>query len=210
MKRISLAIVFACCMIGLYAQESIKVSYQGAKPGISDFAWAFLSAYEYDEDADDCLDEARNAAKQAWIKYRKGLPQYEGVTLTVDKKNGFVLYEYKSEYEGVEDVVKIEMCYWNEADGKHKLFAYNVACFRNGIYSAGQFDGLLFYRYNNSTKTMSYIAAPGFEEQYVTENGAWVSYALPQTGKDISVTYWYENGRKQNKTLKWSGHRFSY
>ena len=209
MKKLSLAIILACCTLSLAAQDVIQVNYKGAKPTISDFAWAFLSDYVYNED-EDVLDEARNAAKHAWIQHRKGLPQNEGDILTIDEKNGYAAYESRSEYESVEDMVRIEMCYWNEADGKHKLFAYNVACFRNGKYSPGQFDGLSFYRYNNATKKMTYIEAPGFDVQYGTEDGAYVTYALPRTGKDIIYSEWKDDVKKKQKTLKWNGRRFSF
>ena len=55
MKRQSLAIIFACCALALVAQDVIKVNYKGSKPTISDFAWAFLSDYVYNENDDDCL-----------------------------------------------------------------------------------------------------------------------------------------------------------
>ena len=205
MKRLSLAIIFVCFTLAIAAQDAIRVKYQGANPTISDFVSAFLSSHDNDEE-EDCFDESFNAVKQTWIQYRKGLPLDEGETITVDQKNGYVLYE--SKYE--EHLLKIEMCYWNEADGKHKLFAYNVASFSNGKHTPGQFDGLTFYRYNNATKKMTYCDAPGFDVEYGTEDGAWVSYALPRMGKDITVTLWYENGTKKQKTLKWNGRRFSY
>ena len=207
MKRIALATIFACCTLVLAAQESIRVNYKGASPTISDLAWAYLSDYVYNED-DDVLDEARNAAKYAWTLYRKGEPLPEDVTLTIDQKNGYVCYESKDE----EWLVRIEMCYWNEADKKHKLFAYNVACFNNGKCSPGQFDGLLFYRYNNATKTMVPCDDPGFDTRYGTDDGdgvAYINYDLPRTGKNIVENIWYESG-KQQKILKWNGRRFSY
>ena len=208
MKKITLAMIFACCTLALAAQDDvIKVNYRGARPTISDFAWAFLSDYVYDED-EDVLDEARNAAKYAWNKYRQGLPQDEGDKLTIDEKNGYAVYESRSEYESVEDMVRIEMCYWNESDGKHKLFAYNVACFSNGKYSPGQFDGLLFYRYDNASRKMSFCDDTGFDVEYGTGDGGWVSYELPRTGKDITVTTWYDD-RTVQKTLKWNGKTFS-
>ena len=43
----------------------------------------------------------------------------------------------------------------------------------------------------------------------MTDDGAFVSYALPRTGKDIVMTTWYPDGPKQ-KTLKWGGRRFSF
>ena len=193
-------LIFACSVLAITAQDVIRVNYKGTKPTISDFAWAYLSAYVYDED----LDEARNAAKNAWISHRNGEPLYEGQTLTIDEKNGYAVYDSR---DG-EHLVRIEMCYWNESDQKHKLFAYNVRCFSNDKYSMGQFDGLTFYRYNNATKKMTSCDAPGFEEMYGTNDGAWVSYALPRTGKNITVTEWHDSGKRE-KTLKWNGRRFS-
>jgi len=209
MRRTTFAFIFACCTLALVAQDVIKVNFKGSKPTISDFAWAYLSDYEYDENGDDCLDEARAGVKQAWSIYRKGGALGEGEKLNVDSKNGYAIYEHRSEYESVENVFQAEMCYLNESDGKHKLFAYNVKCFTNGRYSPGQFDGLLFYRYNNATKKMTYYEMPGFDASLRTEDDAYITYSLPRTGKDIVVTYWYDNGTKRQKTLKWNGRRFN-
>lgn len=207
MKRLSLAIILACCTLVLAAQESIRVNYKGASPTISDLAWAFLSDYVYDEN-EDVLDEARSGAKYVWTLYRKGKPLPEHATITVDQRNGYACYESKDE----DWLVRIEMCYWNEADKKHKLFAYNVTCFDNGKCSPGQFDGLEFYRYTNATKTMVPCDDPGFNTRYGTDDGdgvAYISYDLPRTGKDIIENIWYESGKQQN-ILKWNGRRFSY
>ena len=204
MKRLSLAIALLCSTMMLSAQETIRVNYQGARPTISDFAWALLSNYVWNEE-DDVLDESTNAAKQAWTKYRKGLPLDEGDKITVDQKNGYAVYESKFE----NDLLRVEMCYWNESDQKHKLVAYNVRCYRDGKYSPGQFDGLTFYRYNNATKKMTECEAPGFDVFFSTDDGAWISYDLPRIGKDIIYTEWKDNVKKKQKTLKWNGRRFS-
>ncbi len=209
MKRTSLTIIFACCILALAAQDVIKVNFKGSKPTISDFVGAYLNDYVYNENDDDCLNEVRASAKQAWINYLNGKPQVKNTNLIVDNINGYVVFEGIDEYEGDKDVVRVEMCYWNEADGKHKLFAYNVKCFRNGKYSPGQFDGLQFYRYNNATKKMTYYQMPGFDSSLYTEDGAYITYSLPRVGKDIVITYWYDNGTKKQKTLKWNGRKFS-
>lgn len=73
----------------------------------------------------------------------------------VDVKNGFAVYETRSNYGGHEHLVRIEMCYWNFDDQKHKLFAYNYMCFDNGKYSAGQYDGLTLCKYDNAKKSMT-------------------------------------------------------
>ena len=74
MKRISLAIVFACCTLMLAAQDGIRVNYVGAKPTISDFVTAFVSAYDDVDELEAERDESYNAIKQAWIQHRKRLP----------------------------------------------------------------------------------------------------------------------------------------
>ena len=205
MKRLLFSAILACLAITMAAQETISVKYQGAKPTISDFATAYLSAYEWNEE-EDVLDEARNGMKYVWNKHLKGEPLGEDETLVVDQKNGYVCYEQK---DGIY-LVKIEMCYWNESDGKHKLFAYNVRCFANGAYSPGQFDGICFLRYTNATKKMTDIDAPGFIEKYDTDDGAYITYSLPRTGKDITYTEWYNDKKRKQKTLKWNGRKFSF
>ena len=209
MKRTLLAISFVCCTLAMAAQDAITVKYQGAKPNISDFVSAFVDARHNEVDEDECVDEAFIAVARAWELHQKGLPMVEGETLTVDTRSGYVCLERKSTYESTEDVQKWEMCYWNESDGKHKLFAYNVLCFRNGKYDPGQYDGLTFYRYDNATKKMKMCDAPGFELRYGTDGGTWISYTLPRVGQDITVSYWYKSGKK-NKTLKWTGRKFNF
>jgi hypothetical protein len=204
MKRISFAIFFACCTLALAAQDAIRVNYQGARPTITDFAWAYLFSDEDDED--ECDQEATAGIELALSNYRQGLPQEEGTTLTVDEKNGYILYEWK--YENT--LVRIEMCYWNESDQKHKLFAYNYMCYDNGRYSPGQYDGLTFYRYDNATKTMRYTSDPGVDAaQKATPPSVMVSFSLPRSGKDIVMTRWMSSGTKQQQALKWNGHGFS-
>ena len=200
MKRIALAIFFACCTMAIAAQEDgFRVNYQGAKPTIKDFALAYISsliseAEECDEEGMSLYENLQDAIKcQA-----KGLSLESNSTLTIDQKNGFLVYDI--DYLG-----RIEMCYWNEADGKHKLFACNRWSFENGKPMMGQYDYLGFYRYDNATKKMSWCESPGFDVEYLNK-----SYALPRTGKNITVTTWEENGEKTQKTLKWNGHGFSY
>ena len=205
MKRIALVILFVSCTLVMAAQNGIKVNYHGEKPTISDLAWAFLSADDGEEELEGEADESFNAVKQAWIRHREGLPQEENEKLTIDEKNGFVLYEWRYE----ENLLRIEMCFWNESDQKHKLFAYNVGYYSDGEYSPGQFDGIVFCRYDNATREMTYCEAPGFEVEYGTDDGSWVSYDLPRTGKDITVNYWLNVGKTQ-KTLKWDGRKFSF
>ena len=204
MKRLSLAIVFACCMLAVAAQEGgFRVSYQGAKPTIKDFAKAYITSLLNPEDEEPEGDGLYmyESMQKAMTCQEKGQPLKKNETLTIDLKNGFLMYEQKDDYY----VYRIEMCYWNEADGKHKLFADNRWSFEDGKAILGQYDGLSFYRYDNASKKMARCNTPGFDVEYLDK-----SYALPRTGKDITVTQWDKNGKKTEKTLKWNGHGFSY
>ena len=198
MKKIFLLVAFAAMTIKASAQNDFRVNYQGASPNIVDFAWAFL--FSDDDDEEECDQEATAGIKNALMRYRQGKPQDEDVTLTVDTKNGYMVYEFRYE----EHLSRIEMCYWNEADKKHKLFAYSHWCFSNGRPSQGQYDTLVFSRYNNATKKMTMCDTPGFDVDYYK-----TTYALPRTGKDIIATKWNDDGTKTQKTLKWNGRGFS-
>ena len=140
-----MAVVLACFALAISAQ--IKVNYQGAKPNITDLAWALVTYTSEDSDGEN---EAINVMRDALSRYRKGVAQPAGETLVVDQANGYIRYERK---DG--DHLQVnEMCYWNEADKKHKLFAHNVACYSNSKSDPGQYDGITFYRYTNATKRL--------------------------------------------------------
>jgi hypothetical protein len=150
-----------------------------------------------------------NGIRNAWERHRKKQKQHEGVTFTLDVRNGFAVYEYKYLEGACEFMTRVEMCFWNEADGKHRIFAYNHGFYRDGKYYPGQYDGLTFMRYDNATKTMKYHSDPGIQAVYDSKSpSVECSFALPRSGKDIIVTFWKENGQKTQKTLKWNGHGF--
>ena len=204
MKRLSLAIVFVCWMLAMAAQEEgFLVNYQGAKPTIKDFALAYITSLlnPEDEEPEGEWLHMYESIQKAIVCQDKGQPLEEEETLTIDQKNGFLVYEQKHD----DYLTRIEMCYWNEADGKHKLFADNSWSFEKGKLSLGQYDHLSFYRYDNATKKMARCNTPGFDVEYLNK-----SYALPRTGKNITVTTWEDNGKKTEKPLKWNGHGFSY
>ena len=195
-----MAIMLALWTLGVWAQNGkIEVKFLGSYPDIIDFAWAYATHTEGNEDTE--LDESTAALQQALERYRTGREQQEDFTITVDKKAGYILVE--SKHDGF--ISKWEMCYWNMADKKHKLFAVCIEMSENGKrMNPGQFDCLNFYRYDNATRKMTAYDA-GVEVDYFN-----ISYGLPRTGKDITVTHWSENGReKWQTTLKWNGNGFS-
>ena len=123
MKRLLSAIVFSCLPLSLMAQNGIKVNYAGSKPAVTDFAWAAFPSLNF-EDEDESGDRPWIILQNAMERDRKGLPQEEGEKLTIDSKNGYILFEHV--YDEYPDVVfRLEVCYWNESDGKHKLIAFN-------------------------------------------------------------------------------------
>ena len=144
MKKLSWVIFFACCTMALAAQDVISVNYRGAKPTISDFAWAYVQAVD---NIEECGDKPSNAIMYAMERQREGLPLKDGETFVVDEKNGYICYECA--YDNV--MYRMEMCYWNEADGKHKLFAFNnMASLVDGKPLIGETTVLNFYRYDNA------------------------------------------------------------
>ena len=194
-----MAIMLALWALGVWAQNGkIDVKFLGSYPDIIDFAWAYATHTEGNEDTE--LDESTAALQQVLERYRTGREQQEDFTITVDKKAGYILVE--SKHDGF--ISKWEMCYWNMADKKHKLFAVCIEMSENGKrMNPGQFDCLNFYRYDNATRKMTAYDA-GVEVDYFN-----ISYGLPRTGKDITVTHWSENGReKWQTTLKWNGNGF--
>lgn len=200
MRKFLFTILFIGIATALPAQDNFIVKYKGAKPTIRDFAWALANAINDDEE--ECGDRPTNAILYAMTRQRDGIALEDGESLTIDERNGYLLYEYK--YDANE--IRMEMCYWNEADGKHKLLAFNnMASMVDGKPLLTETSGLTFWRYSNSTKKLSYVDTPGFEVEYFD-----TTYALPRVGKDITVTKWHEDGTTTQTTLKWDGRRFGF
>ena len=89
MKRLSLAIILACCTLAVAAQEDgFRVNYQGAKPTIKDFALAYIAsliseAEECDEEGMSLYENLQDAIKcQA-----KGLPLEETSSMSINIVN---------------------------------------------------------------------------------------------------------------------------
>ena len=200
MKRILLAILLAGCTLAMSAQ--MKVNYKGSKPAIDDFIWALVTYSTEETDADH---ESINAVRDAMERYRQGASQPKNITFTVDKQNGYALYESKQD----ETLVRVDMCYWNEADGKHKIFAFNTTTFMDGKSYRGEFDGIMFYRYDNITKRLDTYFSDNFDALYACDFEGWNTYSLPRQGKDIVVTTRYDDAPSKKRTVKWNGHGFS-
>ncbi len=202
MRRIASAVFFTCLTLSLMAQTGIKVNYKGTKPTITDFVWAAFPSLNY-EDEDESGDRPWKMLQNAMTRHSKGLPQEEGETLTIDTKNGYIVWEYSS--DDYDHISRLEVCYWNEADGKHKLIAFNnMASFTEGRPCFTETCDFRFYRYNIATKRIVACDPPGFEIDY------GCTYELPRAGKDIVATQWNVDGSSKQKVLKWNGRRFKH
>ncbi len=167
-------------------------------PDIVDFVTVYLSETE---------DELRGNIAPEWQKYLKSEKLGKGVTFTVDKKNGYIRYEMDYDIAYPEDKTGekscVEFCYWNCADGLHKLFAENVYLTQKGKPIFTEFSGLYIYAYDNATQKLYMIDQDllGLGE----ETHGMVTFSLPRQGKDIEVTD--ANGSK--KKLAWNGKGFT-
>lgn len=202
--------VLSVCSI-MAQEETVRVDFQGAQPTITDFLSAYLSTIPEVNELEECDVESvalPHGLRRAYLSQVRGIELEEGESLLIDQKNGYLLYERRYD----ESLSRIEMCFWNERDRKHKLFACIRESYMNGRYVCGQFDGREFFRYNNATKTMRSCSDEeiGLDATYDVVENSFVSFNLPRTGKDITVAWWNEKGKVKEKTLKWNGHGFNF
>ena len=203
MKRLLSAIVFSCLTLSLMAQNGIKVNYKGSKPTVTDFAWAAFPSLNY-EGEEESGDRPWRTLENAMKRHRNGLPQEAGDKLTIDTKNGYILFEQAGN-EDEDYIFRLEVCFWNESDGRHKLIAFNnMASYAEGRPSMTELSDIRFYRYDNNTKRMVACDPPGFEIEY---SG---TYSMPRVGKNIIFTHWNDDGSTTEKVLRWNGRRFSF
>ena len=202
-----------------YALEC-SVPREVKSPKIGDFVNVFLSLDE--------TSEILGTLQTVWNHYLRHEPQEPCYQFTIDEKNGFVQYTFNSQLcDGFydDDVVSkstYEMCYWNCADGKHKLIAENFVGTIDDKYLIGQYDGIGFFLYDNATHEIYPVSAEdigayvdpvinesNFEtgEQMTMYDETVKVHRLPKQGKDIEVEI-YSGTRKTVTRLVWDGMRF--
>ena len=221
MKNLKITLLIVAAMIcGMsvsaqnpYPQEndpdaySWNVKFSGERPSIKDFMNSFIEEPE---------DEHMNFLYTVWNNYLNNKPQDSHHKITVDPKNGYVCIEslWEDEFETEDGTTEIlndhnidEFCYWNCADGKHKIFCTTSFCYRNDEPFMGQFDGIDFYVYNNATRKMTLITSEDMGIVVNTEN-AEVTYTLPRVGKDLKATIYKSDGSSQERIFTWTGYKF--
>ena len=172
------------------------VKFQGSRPTIIDFATAFLDYNQKEEFYDNVNRE--------WNKYLKKKPLSPHVNIIVDVKNGYMRYDIVNPVE--KDTTFMEMCFWNCADGKHRLIAANTVWLLNGDYGWDKHVGTLFFVYDNKTRVMRYVDIDDIGALY--DGDGMSVFFLPRKGKDIRVSA-AGGGERWNEILIWDGYRFS-
>lgn len=137
-------------MLNFEDSYCIPVNFKGKAPNICDFVSSLIEDESMLMDSGDFID--------AWNHYLRHEPQEPESNIVVDEKNGYVSMtsEFTDDYEDEVHVSKgiYEMCYWNCADGKHKLFAVNFNYSMDGRFKVGQTTGLSLYIYDNGRHIM--------------------------------------------------------
>lgn len=213
-KVILICAVTLCCYLSAIAQNPFKdlsenysvtkVTFKGQSPTIVDFITCYLSETE---------DELHGALSEKWDKYLNKEELGQGVSFTVDQKNGYVRCDedydvaYPDDPSGIKSFV--EYCYWNCDDGKHKLFAENVCLTQNGKPIFTEFSGMYIYVYDNASKTLYTIDQNliGLGDELYDYSQNPTTFALPQKGKDIDV-FFNIDGKVTQKKLTWNGKGF--
>lgn len=178
----------------LHGQESFSVAFKGKSPEISDFVTAILSRDE--------LGEVLGNLSQRWKRHLSGKAMPKGHKFTVDTKNGYLRYD--AYYED-EEHLYIEYCYWNCADGKHKLIGENISLLVHGRAVDTEHTGISYYWYDNDSRTITYTYAYelGAEVEFVDGTTGCIRN-LPRQGKNIEIICHTALG-KVTQTLIWNG-----
>lgn len=174
----------------------IAVRSQGNRPVISDFVTAFLNHSKEKKFYDKVCGE--------WQRYQQKKPLSKNTSIILDTKNGYMRYQIIHPEE--RDTVVMEMCFWNCADGKHKLVCANTYWVMGGDYGWDDYVGTYFFVYDNKTKKMREIYAEDIGALY---DGDGLSvFFLPRKGKNIKVSA-AGGGDRWNEVLEWDGYQFS-
>ena len=135
------------------------LKFTGQKPTITDFVTYYIGEPDPPEEDDGLECGWICDFRDIWYKYRKNKPLTTSEKwtekVTVDAKNGYACLEayFALKEDNYKRDAKIEICYWNCSDGKHKVVAVSETCTDNGKASgpAELFGGFQLYLYNNTT-----------------------------------------------------------
>ena len=169
------------------------VKFQGKQPAITDFTNAFLNLKKEEHFYDKAYKD--------WNNYLQKKPLSKNASIIVDVKNGYMKYNIINP----KDTIFMEMCFWNCADGKHKLVAANTVWVMDNDYGWDDYIGTYFYLYDNKHRTMRMLLPEDIGALY---DGDGLSvFFLPRKGKNIRVSA-AGGGERWNEVLIWDGFKF--
>ena len=176
--------------------EKIPAKCKGSNPTITDFATAYLNNVKEHEFFGKVYSE--------WQRHLQKKRLSNNVCIIVDTRNGYMQYEIIQPEE--KDTIVMEMCFWNCADGKHKLVCANTYWILENDYGWNEYIGPHFYVYDNKTKLMREIYPEDIGALY---DGDGLSvFFLPRKGKNIKVSA-AGSGERWDEVLEWDGFQFS-
>ena len=178
------------------SDTGIVVKSKGAQPNFKDFVSAILSQED--------MGEGFNGVRQSWNLYRNGMKQMPGDEIIVDVRNGYVGYESKNDDSRHVN----EFCYWNFADGKHKLLAVSIDGFHEGKPVMTEVTGVIFYIFDSATRKLkiAYESELGLDGE-LPPGCTGVTHELPRQGKTIVINSHLPSG-KIAKRYTWNGSKF--
>ena len=176
--------------------ERIAVHFDGQRPTISDFATALLDNRSSEHDFFGMVN-------RDWKLYQEKKPLSTKAKITLDTKNGYMRYD--TFYPEKTDTTFLEMCYWNCADGKHKLVCLNTVWVFDNDYGWADYIGASFFLYDNAKKNLRMLYLEDIGALY---DGDGLSvFFLPRKGKNIRVSA-AGGGDRWDEVLEWDGYQF--
>ena len=173
-----------------WASRPIKVPNGGKAPNIVTLMKAFNAVWHV-----YVVEGVLNCAKDP--NFTKAVDKEYDSTTIVDRKNG-----YMCEDSGGTDGDYMEACVWRRDNG-HRLLA---------VVLGGACDPdimvVCFYDYDPATQTLTPEESPA--DTFKGTGSEYVSYTLPQKGKDLIITEYLvgEGGLKYVYT--WDGMKFNF
>lgn len=191
------------------AAQVLRLPADVTKPGIGDFAAAYLNAVSA---SDDPLESRAVAMMRSNLG--KSQVSSDEMTMSIDRSKGYARFEWMVQYDEI-----IEMCYWNRSDGKKLL---GVCTTRNHENSEGSVT-LAFYLLDAThhklmfSKTITDKVTQSLKrvQRIPGANPISIAVKLPRQGKDIGVTRWViheDNDYADDPMyyeLKWNGKSFN-
>lgn len=173
---------------------SIGVDVEGAKPNIRDFAKAICRSFR---------DYEPNAHMLAYLSDpKKGSKDNEVYVIDESVEKGYISCMLAVEYE-----ISSTVCYWNRSNG-HSLVGVWMRETHEGDEVSNAFG---FYDYDPAVGELvpdkAVNAAVQKEIKAVKAQDYWIT--LPKNGKDLELSFYFEEKDNIEKVMKWNGNAFN-